>query len=100
MRSSAPPNASRDVSGAELLELALLAGAFLLLAALGTWAGRFVGVPAGWRLAAGACVAIPIVGGLRLARYRQAPTWRWFGALLALWGLVAVANVTADIRFW
>jgi hypothetical protein len=100
MKPSAPPNASRHVSGAELVELALLLAGFVVLTALGTWGSAYVGVPPGWRLAAGVLFAIPIVGAARLAHRREAPTWRWFAALLALWGMVVLKNLSVDIRFW
>ena len=100
MKPSATPDAGREVSGAELLELALLLAGFILLTALGTWGSALVGSPPGWRLAAGACFAIPILGAIRLAHRREAPTWRWFAALLALWGMVVLTNLAAEVRFW
>lgn len=90
----------RDVGRAELAELAILFGGVALLTALGTWMAGRVGVAPGWRLAAGACAAVFIVGSARLAYYRRGPTWRWLGALVALWALILLTNTLADARLW
>ena len=91
---------SRDVPRVELVELLVISTAMLVLTPAATWAAGMVGVPFGWRLAAGACVAVLIVGAGRLAYRRERPTLKWFGALLLLWGWIALANVAADVRFW
>lgn len=90
---------SREISRAKT-ELGILLGGMFALTTAGTWLAGRLGVPFGWRLAGAACVAVTIVGSARLAYHRRAPTWRWFGAIVALWGLILLTNALADVRLW
>jgi hypothetical protein len=98
MNTSYPGN--RPVTRRELVEAAIMGTAVLLLTAFATWLGGWVGVPVGWRLAVGVCAAIFIVGSVRLAYYRGRPSWRWWGALVALWAMILLANFAVDVRLW
>ena len=91
---------NRPVSKLDFAEVAIIGAALLLLTTAAAWLGGRLGVPVGWRLAVGACVAIFIVGSARLAYYRARPSWRWWGALVALWLMILLANVSAEVRLW
>src|SRR5687768_14519603 len=95
-----PSPGHRPVTRHELVEAAIIVAVGLVVTAVSTWLAGRLGVPVGWRLAAGACAAIFIVSLGRLAYYRRPPTLRWWGALLALWAMVLLTNLTAEVRFW
>lgn len=97
---NASPARNRALTLTEITELLVLLGGMAALTAVGTWLAERAGVPAGWRLAASACAAILIVASARLAYHRRGPTWRWFGALIALWALMLLANALAAVRLW
>ena len=84
----------------EVMELAVLFLVMLVTTTAATWASGLLGIPHGWRLAAGACVGVLAVGAVRLARLGRTPTWGWVGAVIALWALIVLVNWTADVRFW
>ena len=90
----------RPVSRRDLAEVGVLGIAVLALTTAATWLGGRLAVPVGWRLAVGACVAIFVAGSARLAYYGVRPSWRWWGALVALWVLIVLANALADVRLW
>ena len=90
----------RPVDRHEALALAVLAVVMLVATAAATWGAGVLGVPHGWRLAVGACVGVLAVGAGRLAWLKRPPTWRWLGAVIALWVLIVLVNWTADVRFW
>ena len=91
---------NRPVERHEVVTLALLILVMVVTTGAATWSAGLLGVPHGWRLAAGACVGVLAVGVARLAWLRRPPTWRWVGAVIALWALIVLVNWTADVRFW
>jgi uncharacterized membrane protein AbrB (regulator of aidB expression) len=90
----------RALSGYELMEVFIVFAGAALVTALGTWIAGFVGVPVGWRLAAGACAAVLVVASARLGWYRQPVTARWLGMVVLLWVAIMITNALADVRFW
>jgi uncharacterized membrane protein AbrB (regulator of aidB expression) len=90
----------RALGGSELLEVFLVFAGAALVTALGTWIAGLVGVPIGWRLAAGACAAVLVVASARLAWYRLPVTASWLGMVVLLWAAIMITNALADVRFW
>lgn len=91
---------SRVLSRAELVEQALIFGAFAVLVAIGTWVAGVIGVQIGWRLAAGGCAATVLVAVAALARKREQPTLKWLAAVVVICGLILLANALAEVRLW
>ena len=91
---------SPPVDPADLRMVLKIFALFGVLTALGTWAAGYVSVPHGWRLASAAAAATLVVAVVGLRRTGRGVTWRGVGSLLAIWGLIVLANLLAEVRLW